>query len=136
MRPSEVLTAVIAKIDAMDVDELTPGAGMRAAAGSARRRRIPGRNTTVIPGGSRRQPRSTGSARWHEMQLSIMTYYPVSDDVLSTAADDQADMADALETLTGGDILQVTIDLGGPGDSTSQSEVMFNRIITVVFRKT
>lgn len=128
------MARIVAVINAMDVDGPTPNPGMKASS-SVRRKRIPGRSTTVIPGGSRRHLKAVGSTSTHELPLEITTYYPVTDDVLETAIDDQADMADVLEAATGDGILNVLVDLGGPGETTDDSTVVYRRTITVIFRK-
>lgn len=128
------MARIVAVINAMDVDGPTPSPGMKASS-SVRRKRIPGRSTAVIPGGSRRHLKALGTTNNHELPMEIVTYYSATDDVLETAIDDQADMADVLETATGDGILNVLVDLGGPGETNEPGQVVYRRSITVIFRK-
>lgn len=135
IRPFAVLQAVEAAINAMDVAAVTPGDRMRATIG-ARKARSPGRDVTVVPGGSRRLMHRPGTCNEHEMQVTIVTYYPLSADVFERIANDQADMADALLGVPTGAIIGIEVDLGVPAnDIATENEIAMTRSVTVRFRK-
>ncbi len=134
MTAADVLDLVVETINAMNVPSPAEGGNTMRAAASPRKSRIPGRQVTVVPGGSRRNRAKIGGNE-HEVPLLIMTYYSVNDDVLRTAVNDQSDMADALEAMLHADVLRVEVDTAAPGGVSDDGEIIYSRTMSVWFRK-